>query len=273
MAVRLELRRATSIPIEVPKLVETALAAAALAEIERFLVQHGNAPETVGDLFRVSGSPGGGRIEFLGDCSSVHRIGEAMTTGSVRIDGHAGRHVGAAMRGGEIEVRGDASDWLGAEMRGGRIRVQGNAGRSAGAAYVGSPVGMRGGEILITGDAGDEAGHTMRRGLIAVGGRVGAYAGIDMIAGTVLAFRGCGVRPAAGMRRGTIAVFADAPEPLPTFRAEGICQPTFLRIYLRHAQRAGMEIDPRWLDDPYLLISGDHLDGGRGEILVRQSTA
>ena len=76
-------------------------------------------------------------------------------------------------------------------MRGGRIHVHGDAGDLVGAAYRGSRQGMRGGVILVDGTAGNEIGATMRRGLIAVGKDVGEFAGVNLIAGSIFAFRSC----------------------------------------------------------------------------------
>ncbi|HEX3869362.1 MAG TPA: formylmethanofuran dehydrogenase subunit C [Pirellulales bacterium] len=272
MPLVLEFRAETTVAIEADGLVQAALAATTVRAVEDALVWHGNRQERAGEFFRISGDLSDGQVVMRGEFNGVHRLGEGMTEGSLHIDGNVGRHLGAAMRGGQIHVVGSAGDWVGAEMRDGLIHVHGNAGQRVGAAYVGSERGMRGGAILIDGDAGDQIGHTMRRGLIAVGGDAGSFAAINMIAGTVLVAGACGERPGAAMRRGTLALLGPAPELLPTFRRASRCRPLFLRVYLKWLIDRGFAIDRRAMDDEYVLNSGDHLNTGRGEILVRIAT-
>jgi formylmethanofuran dehydrogenase subunit C len=109
----------------------------------------------------------------------------------------------------------------------------------------------------------------MRRGLIAIGGNVGDFAGINMIAGSLFVLGTCGRRPAAGMRRGTIAVFNDHPALLPTFRSGGRCEPLFVSVYLGQLATLGFPISDHWRHAAYEIFHGDMLCGGRGEILVR----
>ena len=146
-------------------------------EIERIEVFHGNRRVPLAELFRVSGDPSDGRIDFEGDLAIVHHIGSGMSGGEIHVHGDAGRHVGAEMTGGTIDVDGDAGDWVGGEMNGGVIHIGGSAGDHAGAAYPGSRRGMTDGTILIDGAAGDDVGRSMRRGLLAIGGSCGDDAG------------------------------------------------------------------------------------------------
>ena len=268
MPITLERCTATTVPLEVDGVLPSAFLGRSLAEIERLPVQHGNRQEALAEFFTITGSADDGGCVWRGDLRGVHRIGERMTEGWLRVEGDVGRHVGALMRGGRIDVSGSASDWLGAEMRGGAIHVRGSAGRCAGGAYIGSTRGMNGGVILIDGDCGDEVGHTLRRGLIAIGGRAGAFAAINMVAGTVLVAEGCGPRPAAGMRRGTLVIGRAAPSLLPTFRAAGRCRPVFMSVYLRQLQALGWPGAEAWPEADYHQFSGDHLNGGRGEVLI-----
>jgi formylmethanofuran dehydrogenase subunit C len=260
----------TTLPVEVDGLVQQALSATSAAEVERTPIWHGNRQQSAHELFRITGTTGDGELVFRGNMSGVHHLAEGMTEGKVRVEGDIGRHLGASMRGGEVHVNGSAGDFAGVEMRGGLLHIRGDAGNALGGAYVGSPRGMRGGAILVDGNAGNEAGHTMRRGLIAVGGHLGAFAAINMIAGTVLVGGKCGERPAAGMRRGTLVVMNGKPELLPTFRYAQRSEPLYLRVYLRHLAERGFDVSDRWLDASYDQYSGDHLNGGRGEIFVRR---
>jgi formylmethanofuran dehydrogenase subunit C len=271
MPLTLEFRAHTSLPIEADGLVQAALAATSADEVARTLVWHGNRQENAGEFFEISGNCGDGQVTIRGDVAGVHRLGEGMTAGMLRIEGDAGRHLGAAMRGGEIHVHGSAGDFAGAEMRDGLIHVAGNAGNCAGGAYVGSQRGMRGGTLLIDGNAGSHVGHTMRRGLIAIGGDVGDFVALNMIAGTVLVGGTCGARAGAAMRRGTIVAFGRPPEMLPTFRRSSTARPSFLAVYLRFLSQRGFAVDAGWPVAEFTQFSGDHLNGGRGEIFVRRA--
>ncbi len=261
----------TSLPIEADGLAQAAMSATSADEVARTLVWHGNRQIAAGEFFSVKAKPGDGEVVIRGDLSGIHRLGEGMTAGTLRIEGDAGRHLGAAMRGGEIHVQGSAGDFAGAEMRDGLIHIAGDAGNCAGGAYVGSQRGMRGGTLLIDGDAGSHVGYTMRRGLIAIGGDVGDFVALNMIAGTVLVGGTCGARPGAAMRRGTIVAFGQPPELLPTFRRSSTARPGFLAVYLRFLSQRGFAVDARWPIAEFTQFSGDHLNGGRGEIFVRRA--
>jgi len=274
MPLLLSLREPTSIPIEVDDVRVQTVRELSVDQIRALPVQYGNKRPTLGEFFDVSGSSSeDDEIIWEGDCAKVKLIGSNMTTGRMIVRGNAGMHLGAEMTGGEIICEGNAGDWVGAEMHGGRIQVQGSAGHLVGSVYRGGRRGMTGGEILIQGSAGNEIGHTMRRGLIAIGGRSGDAPGFNMIAGSIFLFGECGMRPGAGMRRGTIGFFSstEAPRMLPTFRKASTYEPLYLQIYLRTLRAAGFEFPAECLTSRYLRYRGDQLDGGRGEILIRQA--
>jgi formylmethanofuran dehydrogenase subunit C len=133
---------------------------------------------------------------------------------------------------------------------------------------------MTGGEILIEGNAGNEIGHSLRRGLIAIGGDAGDAVGVNMLAGTILICGQAGIRPGAGMRRGTIVLAGhDSPELLPTFRASGVWEPTFLRIYLKQLLERGFPLPEESLHVRYRRYCGDLLELGKGEVLLREAAA
>lgn len=245
MALTLTYLAEGTLPVEVPGVIPDRLRSRTLAEIQRLEVPMGSRSVPLARLFRISGDPADGRVEFEGNLSSVHHIGRGMTGGEIRVRGDAGRHLGAGMTGGEIRVEGHAGDWLGAEMKGGVIRVTGSAGDFAGSAYPGSRRGMTEGTILIQGAAGAGVGRSMRRGLVTVGGSCGDDLGAGMIAGTILVFGTCGGRPGAEMRRGTIGLLGpDPPGLLPTFRPAGRFRPLFLRLIAR-AGSPGLPGRPR----------------------------
>jgi formylmethanofuran dehydrogenase subunit C len=269
MALTLSYLGNTPIPVEIQGVTPDRVRERSLGEIARLEVYHGNQSLPLGDLFKVSGDPTDGRIDFEGDLSGVHDIGQGMSTGVIHVHGNAGRHLGGEMTGGAIIVDGSAGDWVGGEMHGGLIHVKGSAGHLIGAAYRGSAQGMTGGTILIDGDAGDEVGSALRRGLVVVGGSCGDVAGFNMIAGTILVFGTCGIRVGAGMRRGTIGLFdAQAPRLLPTFRLACRLRPGFLRLYGREMTRLGFPVEGIRLESEMLLYRGDLVGLGKGEVWV-----
>lgn len=272
MPLRLRLIAESSIPIEVDTVRLETAREQTLKALLTTPVQQGNVQEQLGEFFEATGSASDDdTLVWEGDCSCVKLIATGLSVGTVRVEGNAGMHLGAEMTGGEVLVEGNADDWVGAEMHGGRIHIHGNAGHLVGAVYRGGHRGMTAGEILVHGDAGNEVGHAMRRGLIAIGGRSGDAIGVGLIAGTIVSAGEVGIRHGAGMKRGSIILLSgqSAPEMLPTFRDSGLCQPTFLRIYLRHLASLDWPLPADSLDTLFRRYCGDFLETGKGEILVR----
>ncbi len=270
MALEITLQTPSTIPLEVDAIGFEAVRGQSPDDVKRTLVQRGNKQTPLGEFFDVQGSADDDEIVWSGDCANVKRIGTRLAFGRMRVEGNTGMHLGAEMTGGEIVVEGNAGDWAGAQMRGGSIRIRGNAGHLAGAAYRGGRKGMSGGEIIIDGEAGNEIGNSMRRGTIAIGGRAGDFLGVGMIAGSIFVFGEAGIRQGAGMKRGTIGLFGGErpPEMLPTFKAAGVFQPTWLRVYLRELRARGFAVPGELLEATYRRYSGDFLELGKGEILV-----
>jgi formylmethanofuran dehydrogenase subunit C len=273
MPLVLRLKQQTSIPLEVDSIQLETVRGESADEVRNTPIQYGNAQVPLGDFFDVAGSAADSQLVWEGDCSQVKLIGAHWQAGKIRVEGNVGMHLGAGLRGGEILVNGNAGDWVGAEMRGGRIHIHGNAGDLLGAVYRGGRRGMTGGEILVDGDAGSELGHTMRRGLIAVGGRAGDAVGFNLIAGTILLFGAVGIRPGAGMKRGTIGLLGNAhpPKLLPTFKFAGVSRPVFLRFYLLRLREMGFFVADECFHSDYRRYCGDFLELGKGEILIRAS--
>lgn len=273
MPLTISLKTTTSIPLEVDTILMETVRAQSADEVKATLIQYGNQQSPLGEFFEITGSAADDElIVWEGDCSRVKLIGTHLKSGRIRVEGNAGMHLGAEMTGGEIVVNGNAGDWVGAEMHGGRIHIHGNAGHLVGAVYRGGRRGMTGGEILVDGDAGNEIGHTMRRGLIAIGGSAGDAAGFSMIAGSIFLFGPTGIRPGAGMRRGTIGLLAanGAPDMLPTFKWTCVFQPVFLQFYLSQLRARGFAISDDCFRASYQRYCGDFLEYGKGEILIRQ---
>lgn len=267
---KFQLRQRSQVPLEIEGITPDVLREKSLAEIEKLSMYQGNLQLPLAEFFIVTGDPADEVHEWSGDLSGVHWLGAKMKSGKLIVLGDAGRHVGSEMRGGEIFVRGNVGDWVGAELHGGLIHVTGKAGHLVGSAYRGSPKGMTKGTILIGGDAGNEIGHSMRRGLIAIGGNIGDIAGMNMLAGTILIFGDSGIRHGAGMRRGTLAFLGpNAPPLLPTFVKACRYQPLYLQMLYRQLKRLDFPVPESLLTSSYDLYSGDLIDGGRGEILLR----
>lgn len=128
---------------------------------------------------------------------------------------------------------------------------------------------MSGGVLVIDGNAGDEVGAQMRRGLVAVAGSVGDMAGHHLVAGTILIFGEMGARVGLGMRRGTMVAMGAAPVLLPTFSFACEYQPDFLRLYAARLEAEHFPALTRaWEAATYRRYAGDHVEGGKGEILI-----
>ena len=205
-------------------------------------------PLTVGELFDVSGEPGG-RIRFEGDLALADRVGAGLSEGEVIVEGSVGAEAGRGMTGGSLEIRGDA-------------------GPRAGAAAPEARRGMTGGELIVRGSAGPEAGVLMRRGLVAITGGAGSHAGAGMIAGTVLVFGGIGAAVGLWSKRGSIVALGPVTVPS-TYRYACTYQPPHLRVTLmRLRTRYALPVEPRHLTGLYRRYSGDLADLGKGEILA-----
>jgi formylmethanofuran dehydrogenase subunit C len=219
------------------------------AEVARrpVLVDRG-ASVPLGDLFEVTGAPGG-RISFEGDLTRADRIGAGLAEGEVIVDGTVGDDAGIGMSGGVIDVRGDA-------------------GARTGGAEAEARRGMTGGELLVRGGAGREPGTRMRRGLLVVMGDIAGQAGPGMIAGTVIVFGNAGPAPGRWSKRGSIVALGPVEIP-PTYRYACTYQPDHLRLtLLRLRKRYGLVVDERQVSGSYRRYSGDLADLGRGEILA-----
>ncbi len=270
MTLRLTFKAATNLPVEVEGVVPETTCGRSLEEVARLPVFHGNRRVPLGELFEVAGDTDQPCVEFTGDLRGVHWIGAGMTGGTLRVAGSAGRHVGSDMQAGRIEVRGDVGDDLGTALKGGEISVLGSAGDRVGAAHRGARRGMTGGTIAVAGDAGHEVGAGMRRGLIALGGKAGDWIGANLLAGTIVAAGGAGRQAGANMRRGTILLGGGRrPELLPTFRYTCRYRPPFLPLLAKELERCGFPLDASLSRSEYDSFSGDHLELGRGEILLR----
>ena len=218
------------------------------------------------DLFEVTGEPGDS-VRVVGELSHVDGLGTAMQSGTLTIDGIAGRNVGYAMSGGTIEALSDVGDGAGVAMSGGLLRVSGSAGDRLGAAMPGASRGMTGGEIIVHGSAGAQTAARVRRGLVVVGGDVGPGAGHAMIAGTIMVAGRLGAGAGLWSKRGSVIALGPVQIPA-TYQYACTYRPSYLAVLVRYLQRVRrFPIDDRFAVGRYKRWTGDVADVGKGEIL------
>ncbi len=222
-----------------------------LAPVElarRPVVLDGGDAAPLGDLFALSGTPGG-RIRFEGDLRAADRLGAGLAEGIVVVESAVGHEAGVGMAGGVLDIHGDAGDHVGGAEPDARK-------------------GMTGGELLVRGSVGVEPGNRMRRGLLVVTGDVARRAGPAMIAGTVLVFGSAGSSPGLGSKRGSVVALGPVEIPA-TYRYACTYQPPHVRYtLLRLRAQYGVAVQERHVIGSYRRYSGDLGDLGRGEILA-----
>jgi len=240
----------------------------AKSEINQLAVRVDGRKVGLGQVCRVRLA---GRMEdellLLGDTSCLDHTGWNMQNGRLIVKGNSGWGAGDGMRGGVLEVRGNAGDCLGKDMQGGTIHVTGCAGDWCGAAEASEKRGMTGGTILVDGDAGRGVGAGMRSGLIWVGGHAGDFCAWRMLAGTVICREGAGKFAGTGMKRGSMVTSRLEDVPL-GFRAAGKADPGWLHLYLRALEGMGISMPYEWMDLSLSRYTGDHLEMGKGEIII-----
>jgi len=209
----------------------------------------------------------GNQSVFLAEVCTIHhhmdKIDELIFSGETR----RLIKVGHSMKGGSLTVEGDAGDEVGVGMSAGTLHVHGSVGDWCGANENPNTSGMQGGIISVEGSAGDQVGAGMRRGLIIISRNAGQYVGARMSAGTILCGGKVGDNPGLGMKRGSI-IARKANGLLPGFLPAGKTDEEWLRICLLGIQRAGKNLPARWLNTIPNRFTGDHLEMGKGEILI-----
>ena len=215
-------------------------------EIARLTVTLGGRAAALGDLFSVRGGHAP-HLRIEGDLSSAVRVGAAMTSGELEVDGNVGDDAGLAMGGGIL-------------------RISGNAGARLGAAAPGASRGMTGGEIVIAGSAGPEAAARARRGLVVVGGDAGDYAARAIIAGTLIVLGRTGAEPGRGSKRGTV-IGVGRIDPPATYRLACTYEPPHVRLTMTYLRRRyALPIEDVTAFGRYRRYCGD-ADPRKGEIL------
>jgi len=266
-ALTLTLRAAPADDIDVSRLSPDHLRGRTPDDIRAMTVDIVGGGLRFGELFDVAGDDAD-HIHVQGACARLLRIGAAMTTGSITVEGDAGPYAGAGMRGGALTIEGSAGAFLATGMRDGHVEVRGDAGPCAGAAIAGERAGMRGGVVVIRGNAGERAGERMRRGQLLIAGDAGDFCGARMWAGTIIVLGRTGSEPGLRMRRGSLLVRRNAAVP-PTFNDSGTHALGVLRLLGKSLRDAGdglATFAPP--GDRVRRYVGDRACDGLGEILV-----
>jgi formylmethanofuran dehydrogenase subunit C len=264
-ALRLVLRGQPEQRLDLSPLTPDRLAGLSTAAIEALELHTTRRRVTVGDIFHVHpGDPA--EVVIEGGSGRFDRVGEAMRTGVLTVEGGVGRQAGRLMAGGRLVVRGSVGDWAGSAMRAGTLEVMGDAGAFLGGPLSGERTGMRGGVVVIRGRAGMRAADRLRRGLVIVEGDAGAHAGSGMVAGTLVICGAAGTMPGILMRRGTI-VLGGRTELAPSFVATSGSELVFTRLLARAASRFSALAATSVLA-PAARYAGDMAVLGKGEIFV-----
>lgn len=216
-ALRFVLRADPGQRLDLSPLTPDRLAGLDIAAIEALALHTTRRPATVGDLFRVHAGEAD-HIVIEGGSARFDRVGEAMSRGTLLVEGDVGQQAGRTLAGGRLSIRGHAGDWAASGLSGGVLEIAGNAGAMLGGPLAGERTGMRGGMVLVRGTAGMRAADRLRRGLVIVEGDAGPQAGSGMVAGTLVVCGTAGALPGILMRRGTI-VLGRTDELAPSFVA------------------------------------------------------
>lgn len=283
MTVTLQFKSPTKVPVRVQGILPEKVADLSSGQIAELSVWRGNRKLPLGDLFDVSVSSDGGpdveqdssatTIVWKGELTPVHWLGAEMRSGRMQVEGDVGRHLGSQMSGGQINVRGSAGDWAGCEIKGGRIDIGRNAGDWLGGAYPGTKAGSNNGIITVGGNAGSGVGFALRRGWICVAGSVERLVGWNMLAGNIVIGKKVGPMAGKGMVRGSLILpaveHADENRQAlsPSFSSGAAFQHPVMALTSNWLKHLGVDVDLP-ADRRFQLFHGDHLNGGRGEILI-----
>ncbi len=229
------------------------------AEIANLPVTEGNRNLKLGDLFEITqddtATPD---ITINGDAGKVKRIGQAMKTGEIVVNGDCGMHTGEKMAGGKITVNGNIGGWSGDDMKGGLIEVHGDAGDYLASPYRGTATGMKGGLIVIDGKVGSDVGCYLHGGVLKIAGGAGRFLGYHMSDGAILVDKDVDTRAGACMTGGKIVITGTIPEVMPTFTIDSV--------------KPKVKIDDtQSVNGPFYVFLGDLAEHGTGKIFVSKA--
>jgi len=261
----LRLRAEPDQRLDLSPMVPERLAGRNTREIGAIAIHTTRRAVTIGDMFDLSI----GDVETIiieGGSDRLDRVGEAMSRGTLVVEGDVGNRAGRAMTGGRLMIRGHAGHWTASGNKAGRIEVAGDVGDRLAGPLPGEIRGMSGGLVVVRGKAGERAGDRLRRGILIVEGAAAAYAGSRMLAGTPIV--GGDIGPEAGylLRRGTIVVGAETGVSA-TFVDCGVQELVANRLmaaFLAADSAAAASL----LRRPLRRFAGDMAVLGKGEIFV-----
>ncbi len=252
--------------LDLRSLTPSRLAGLTVPEVERLPIATTRTQVSVGDVFTVSGAPGGG-IRFDGGSDKFDFIGTELAGGTIHVDGDVGAYAGRRVLAGTLSVSGNAGAFLASAMDGGIISIAGTAGDYVGAPRRGERFGMTGGTVAVQGSIGERTGDRMRRGTIITHKTCGAFAASRMMGGTIWAVGGFGDYPGALMRRGTL-IAPRVTNILSTFNDCGMQHLVMLRLLQKHLEDTLGALAPTPISGPPQKLSGDTATIGKGELLL-----
>jgi len=262
-ALTFSLREAPSQRLDLSPLVPERLAGLSATEIAKIELQTTRERVCVGNVFSLRmGDAGEMRIDGH---ERFDRIGCAMASGEIHVEGDAGIQAGRLMRGGRLTIAGNAGPWAGSGMKGGTLEIKGDAGDRIGGPLAGEMAGMRGGVLIVRGNAGARAGDRLRRGMIVIEGNAGDHAGSRMIAGTLIVGGNVGTLPGYLMARGSIVLAGGHEVLTPTFADCGVHDLVASALMAQYVQPYSGELATR-LRQPWRRLLGDMAVIGKGEI-------
>jgi formylmethanofuran dehydrogenase subunit C len=264
-ALRLTLRAQPDQRLDLSPLTPGRLAGLDAAAIEALPLHTTRHRVTVGDIFEIHpGDPA--EIVIEGGSERFDRVGEAMQTGTLTVQGDVGQQAGRLLAGGTLLIHGNTGGWAASGQRGGTLEIAGNGGAFLGGPLAGERTGMRGGVVLVRGSVGPRVADRLRRGLVVVEGDAGDYAGSGMFAGTLVVCGGAGALPGILMRRGTI-VLGKPADLSPSFVSAGRVEMVFTTLLAR-AAAAFSEKAAACVRSAVTRYAGDTAVLGKGELFV-----
>ena len=262
-ALRFTLRQAPDQRLDLAPLTPERLTGLSEAEIAEIELQTTRECVCVGDVFALRmGDAGEVRIDGH---ERFDRVGCAMTSGEMHVEGDVGIQAGRFMRGGRLTIAGNAGPWAGSFLEGGALEVKGDAGDRLGGPLAGEMAGMRGGVLIVHGNAGARAADRLRRGMIVVEGNTGDHAGSRMIAGTLIIGGRAGALPGYLMARGSIVLAGGHQALAPTFSDCGVHDLVASSLMAQYVRPFSTALATR-LRQPWRRLLGDMAALGKGEI-------
>jgi len=265
-ALVLSLRATPAQRLDLSALTPNRLAGLAESDIAAIELQTTRERVRVGDVFSLRMGDSA-QLVFEGGSERFDRVGLAMTSGTIRVEGEVGVQAGRLMRGGRLEIAGNAGPWAASRMHDGSIEIGGAAGDRVGGPLPGETSGMRGGIVVVRGDAGARAGDRLRRGTIIVEGKTGAQAGSRMIAGTLILRGHAGALPGYLMGRGSIILAQGCEAISPSFVDCGVHDLVAFRLMADFVKPYSTEL-AALIRRPWRRFLGDMAVIGKGEIFT-----